>query len=88
MYRAHFHPERKFLEGCSTESGKRENLRAQNQLNKVRDFPTHSCTVFLSGYQSTGGRCRGVASLNAVLLAVFLGLRLEGVSAGGNKCQQ
>ena len=29
------HADRKFLEGCSKESGKGENLRAQDQVNKV-----------------------------------------------------
>ena len=35
MFGPHFHPERKFLEGCSIESGKGENLRSQDQVNKV-----------------------------------------------------
>ena len=35
MFGAHFHPERKFLEGCLIESGKGENLRAQDQVNKM-----------------------------------------------------
>ena len=29
------HADRKFLEGCSKESGKGENLRAQDQVNKM-----------------------------------------------------
>ena len=35
MFGAHFHLERNFLEGCSIESEKGENLRAQDQVNKV-----------------------------------------------------
>ena len=35
MFEAHFHPERKFLEGCSIERGNGENLRAQDQVNKL-----------------------------------------------------
>ena len=35
MFGAHFHPERKFLEGCSIEIGKGENLKAQDQMNEV-----------------------------------------------------
>ena len=42
MFGAHFYLERKFIEGCSIESGHVENLRAQDQVNRwVRnDFPT------------------------------------------------
>ena len=35
MFGGNFHPKKNFLEGCSIESGKDENLRAQDQVNKV-----------------------------------------------------
>ena len=35
MIGAYFYPERKFLEGCSKESGKGGHMRAQDQVNKV-----------------------------------------------------
>ena len=89
MFGAHFHPERKFLEGCLIESRKGENPRVQDQVNKVVTelIPNPTLYSFFCQVSRVQGVCyHGIASLYTVLLVVFLGLRLQDISVVDNKC--